>query len=365
MLGFGCRRLPRIDKVPAGIDEPEVAGMLRFAINSGINYLDLPYLYDAGQRENLSRIIRSALQNGYRRKIKIACSLPAALIKSGDDIERFVNEQLGLLGTDELDFFLLGWLDRQNWPALPADDIFRRAEALMSDGRIGALGFSFHDDFQTLRTILESYDSWTLCQFQYSFMDIDHHPGIGGVNYAADKGLAVVVAEPLKGGRLTRELPGTIARMWQNAPGFSPAVWGLRWVWNHAGVSTVVSDMSTLAQVKENIALADSAAADSLSVAEELLVNRVRDVYRASKAIPCTACRGCMPCPLGIDTPRIFELYNDAVIYQDSEIPRSIYRDEGHHAESCTECGLCVKACGFRVPITDWLKKARQLLADN
>lgn len=339
--------------------------MLRFAVDNGVNYLDLPYLYNAVHRENLYRFIGRVLQDGYRRKIRIASGLPAALIESSVDMERHVERQLGLLGTDTLDFFLIQGLDRQKWPALPAADIFRRAESLISDRRIGRLGFSFHDDFQTLRTIIEAYDSWTLCRFQYSFMDVDHHPGVGGLKYAAGKGLAVVVSEPLKGGRLTRGLPGPVANLWAGAPANTPAGWGLRWVWNHPEVSTVVSDMSGLAQVRENIALVDSAAADSLSVAEELLVNRVRDAYRNLKAIPCTACRGCMPCPLGIDAPRIFEIYNDVVMFGDKEIPRSIYRDEGHHPEICTECGLCVKACGFQVPITDWLKKAHQLLADN
>ncbi len=339
--------------------------MLRLAIDCGVNYLDIPYLYDATRRENLDRFIGRALQNGYRQKIKIAASLPAARIKSGDDLERRVEEQLNLLGIGSLDFFLLGGLNRLNWPVLPAEDVLRRAEALQKDGRIGYLGFSFHDDFQTLRTILDASDNWTLCQFQYSFMDVDHHPGVGGLKYAAAQGLAVLAAGPLRGGRLTSNIPEPVTRLWAGAPRYSPAGWGLRWVWNHPEVATVVSDMSTLEQVKENIALADDATADSLSVAEELLINRVRDTYRSSRQLSCTACRGCMPCPLDIDVPRIFELYNDAVMYGETEIPRSIYRDEGHRAEICTECGLCVNACGFKFPITDWLKKARQLLTED
>jgi predicted aldo/keto reductase-like oxidoreductase len=339
--------------------------LLRFAIDHGVNYLSLPYLYDAEQRQNLSRVIGNALRDGYRQKIKIASTLPAARIKSGRDLEHYIHEQLGWLGTDRLDFFLLGGLNRLNWPELPIEEVLRRAEAQQKDGRIGSLGFSFHDDFQTLRTIVEAYDKWTLCQFQYSFMDVDHHPGIGGLKYAADKGLAVAVTEPLKGGRLTAKLPGPVDRLWAGATKYSPAGWGLRWAWNHPEVATAVCDMSTLQQVKENIDLADSAAADSFSVADELLINRVRDAYRSSRPLACTACRGCMPCPLGIDAPRIFELYNDAIMYGETEIPRSIYRDEGHCAEICNECGLCVKACGFQFPITEWLKKARQLLAGD
>jgi predicted aldo/keto reductase-like oxidoreductase len=363
VLGFGAGRLPRTDKKHTGRNEDEAAGILRFAIDRGVNYLDLPYLYDTGQRQNLNRTIGGALRDGYRQKIKIASSLPAARIKSGQDLEHYINELLGQLALDRLDFFLLGGLNRLNWPELPVEEVLRRAEALQRDGRIDHLGFSFHDDFQTLRTIIEAYDKWSLCQFQYSFMDVDHHPGVGGLKYAYDKGLAVVAGEPLKGGRLTSNLPEPIARLWAGAPEYSPAGWGLRWVWNHPEVATAVCDMSTLEQVKENLALADTASANIFTVAEELLINRVRDNYRSSRLLACTACRGCMPCPLGIDAPRIFELYNDAVMYGDVEIPRAIYRHEGHCTEICNECGLCARACGFQFPIPEWLKKAHQLLA--
>lgn len=359
-------RLPRLDGDRNRIDEVEATRMLRYAIDHNVNYLDLGYLYNAGQREQVTRLIGRALQDGYREKIKIAASLPAFLINSADDFERYLEEYLGWLQTDKLDFFLPAGLNRETWPALPKQEVFRHAEAAIAGGRIGRLGFSFHDDFQTLRNVLEDYDNWSLVQFQYSFMDVDHHPGTGGLKLAADKGLAVVITEPLKGGRLTEKLPEPVAAIWADAPPeYSSAEWGLRWVWNHPEVATVVSDMSTLAQVKENIALAQNAKADSLTVAEELLINRVRDAYREMRPIPCTACRGCMPCPRGIDVPRIFELYNDAAMYDDRVTARSLYRDEGHRIDACNACGACVKACGRKIPILDWLEKARAILAED
>jgi predicted aldo/keto reductase-like oxidoreductase len=354
--------LPSTDNDPANINKIEATEMLRYAIDRGVNYLDLGYLYDTRQREQLTRFIGKALKDGDREKTKIAASLPVVMIKSAQDVERYLNTQLRLLQIDRLDFLLLAGLDRQTWPRLPTQEVLNRAEVAIADGRLGYLGFAFHDDFQTLRTIVEAYDNWTLGQFQFSFMDVDHHPGTAGLKFTTDKGLAVVVSESLKGGRLTKNLPEPVAEIWRNAkPKRSPAEWGLRWVWNHPEIATVVSDMSSIKQVKENIALAESAAAESLTVPEELIVNRVRDVYFSFKPIPCTACRGCMPCPLGIDVPRIFELYNDAMMYKDKEIPRSLYRDEGHCIQDCNECGSCVKACGQRIPITDWLKKAGQL----
>ncbi|OGO06418.1 MAG: hypothetical protein A2Y92_02640 [Chloroflexi bacterium RBG_13_57_8] len=363
VLGFGLACLPRLNDRPGDTDEAAAMDMLRFAIDRGVNYLDLPYLYDQARREKLERFIGQALPKSGRKKIKITASLPADLIKSGRDLERRVNELLQRLDINHLDFFLLGGLNRLNWPGLPVSETLSKAESLVARGLIGGVGFSFHDDFQTLKTIIEAYDSWTLSQFQYSFMDIDHHPGAGGLRYAAAKGLAVVAAEPLKGGRLASRLPGPVARLWSTAPRYSPTGWGLRWVWNHKEVATAVSDMSDMAQLEENILLAEGASADSLSVPEELLINKVRDAYRGSRPLGCTACRGCMPCPLGIDAPQIFELYNDSVMYGDAGIPRSIYREEGHRAESCDGCGHCVRACGFQFPITEWLRKARQTLA--
>jgi len=340
--------------------------MLRYAIDHGVNFLDLGYFYDKRQRERLTRLIGRALQDGYREKIKVAASLPSVLINSAPDFERYLNEQLRLLPIEKLDFFLLAGLNRETWEKLPSRDVLRGAEIAMADGRLGKLGFCFHDDFQTLRVILDAYDNWTLCQFQYSYMDGDHHPGIGGLKYAADKGLAVVITEPLKGGRLTRELPKSVAKIWAGAsPKRSPAEWGMRRVWNQPEVTTVVSDMSTMEEVIENIALADKVIADSFTVPEELFINQVRDAYRKLRPISCTGCRGCMPCPQNIDVPRIFELYNDAIMYSDIEISRSVYRDEGHGIDSCNECGICEKACGRKIIITDWLRTAHELLAGD
>jgi predicted aldo/keto reductase-like oxidoreductase len=358
--------LLQIDGDHARINEGEATKILRFAIESGVNYLDLGYIYDTGQREYLTRFIGRTLEDGYREKIRVGVSLPATMIKSGQDFERYLEVQLKLLHIDRLDFFLLAGLDRQTWPNLPTQDVLKRVEASMADGRLSHLGFAFHDDFLTLRTIVDAYDNWTFCQFQYSFMDVDHHPGIGGLKFASDKGLGVVITEPLKGGRLTGRMPGPVEGIWADtSPKRPPAEWSLRWVWNHPEVATVVSDMSNMGQLVQNIALADNAAADSLTVPEELLINKVRDAYLNLRPIPCTACRGCMPCPQNIDAPRIFELYNDAIMYSNYEIPRSIYRDEGHRIQDCNECGSCVKACGRRIPIIDWLGRARRLFDEN
>ena len=359
-------RLPLIDGDPANIDEARSVKMLRYAIDSGVNYLDLGYPYDLMQHEAKTRLISRALHDGYRQKLKIAAGLPAILIGSAADFERYLDRQLDWLQVDSIDFYLLAGLDRQTLPRLQGLDVLRSAEKALADGRIGGLGFAFHDYFQTLREVVDVYDNWTLCQFQYSYMDVDHHPGVGGIKFATDKGLAVVVSEPLKGGRLTKEPPEPVAAIWAEASQKRTlADWGLRWVWNHPEVSTVVCDMTTIEHVMENTTLVDSVEPNSLTVYEQLLINQVRDAYRGLKPVPCTACRGCMPCPEGIDVPRIFELYNDAKMYSDIEIARSLYRIEQHDIDRCNECGLCENACGRNIPIIKWLKEARQLLCET
>lgn len=354
VLGLGTARLPLEGAVSTEI--------IRHAIDRGVNYLDVPYVSDAEKRQALGRLIGSTLADGYRQRVKVALALPVSVIGSPDDFNRYLDEQLESLGTDNVDFGIIGWLDRQNWPGLKEAGVLSWLDSSVQDGKIKHVGFAFHDDYQTLRDILNAHDNWALCQVKYSFMDVDHHPGVGGIRLAAENGLAIVVSEPLKSGRFTRNIPPGVSAVWAEAsPPRSPTEWALPWVWHHPEITVAVSNMSTLEQLKENIALADVAAANSLSVLEQVLVNKVRDAYQAMKPFACTACRGCMPCPRDIDVPRIFELYNDAVMYDDVEIFRTVYREEGHDIDRCNECGLCEDACGRNIAITEWLKKAGQL----
>jgi predicted aldo/keto reductase-like oxidoreductase len=354
-LGFGLEQLTENDD--------EAVKMVRYAIDNGVNFIDV------GSPLILKRNLQSlhqALDDGYRQKVKIAATIPSASINAALDFERELENLLKWLNTDSVDFLILGGLNRFSWPRLEELNITRRLEAAISDKRIHHIGFFFHDQYQFLRDIIAAYDNWTFCEFQYSLMDIDHHPGVSGLTYAADKGLAVVVSKPLLGGRLTKEIPESVAKLWSAAePKRSPAEWGLRWVWNHPEITTVVCDMSSPKQVKENITLADKADAGSFTVPEELVISRVRDAYRELKPLPCTACRGCMPCPQGIDAPRIFEIYNDAVMYTDAATAREIYRLEHHDIDSCNECGTCAGKCALGYPIPEWLKKAHELLASE
>ncbi len=357
-LSLGTAALPRLK-------EEAAEKVIRTAIDSGVNLIDAGWPFAGEYNEAFAAAFRQALQEGYRDKVKIMASIPAARINAPGAFKKALESLLKWLGSDSIDLLLLGGLNRFSWPRLQSLNVLKDAENALKEQQAGHLGFFFHDQYQFLRDIVRAYDNWTFCQFHYSFMDIDHHPGYGGLKYAADNGLAVIAAKPLLGGRLVKHIPEAAAKVWEGAqPKRTPAEWALRWAWNHPEISTVVCDMESVAQVKENAALADAALPDGLSVAEELVIGKARDAYLSLKPIPCTACRGCMPsgglCPNGIDVPRVFEIYNDAVMYNDAATGRAIYRLENHGAEACNECGACV--CGKNIPIPEWLKKARELL---
>ncbi len=311
-------------------------------------------------------MLSRALEGGLRQKVRIAATIPSYAVDGPQSFHRWLDADLKALDASALDVCLIGRLTRENWPALKDHGVLEAAETALADGRIGCFGFSFHDHFHILKGILDGWDKWSVCQIQYSYLDTTHDPGTSGLKLAAERGLAVVVVEPLKSGRLTRGLPPAVTDLWSRfGKGRTPVDWALGFVWNHPEVSTVVCDMSTMEQVVEDMALADIAAPDSLTVQDELFLNRVRDAYRTLRPINCPSCRACMPCPLGIDVPRIFEIYNDAFVYSDVEIARALYRDERHGLGACKKCRLCEKKCARTLPLLQWIEKALPLLGGD
>ncbi len=367
-LGFGVMRLPLIDENPANIDEPEATRMIRFAIDNGINYLDTGYTYHEEQAEpTLGRI----LKDGYREKVKLATKLPSWLIESPEDFDRYLNEQLERLQTSKIDFYLLHGLNKKDWTKLRDMEVLHWAESAIADGRISYLGFSFHDKFEVFKEIVDAYDNWTFCQIQYNYIDVDYQAGKRGLEYAADKGLAVIIMEPLLGGRLSKEPPEKVAQLWASASQKrTPTEWALQWAWNHPEVSVVLSGMSTMEQVVEDITFADRSSPDSLTKDELTIIEKVKEAYNELRPIPCTGCGYCMPCSYSVEIPRIFELYNDAIIYDDLRAPRFHYCNsdglkEEQRADQCTECGECMEACPQNIPIPQWLQKVHSLLGTD
>jgi len=366
VLGFGAMRLPLTDMNYANVDEPESIRMIRYAIDHGVNYVDTAYIYHEGRSE---RTVGRALQGGYRERVKVATKLPSWFIDSVTACDRYLNEQLELLQTDKIDFYLLHGLNKLFWPKLRDLDVLRWAEGAMADGRIGCLGFSFHDDFETFKEIVDAYDNWTFCQIQYNYMDVDYQAGTRGLQYAANKGLAVVVMEPLRGGRLSKEPPERIAKLWASAPRKrAPVEWALQWVWNNPEVSVVLSGMSTMEQVVENVAIADRSGQDAITADELALVDQVRDAYRELSPVSCTGCGYCMPCSSGVEIPRILEIYNDAIMYEDPVTARLLYGHpmllrEEQRADKCIECEECMESCPQQIPIPECLQKSHEYLS--
>ena len=364
VLGFGVMRLPLADKETEKVDEPESVRMMRYAIDHGVNYIDTAYPYHEGQSEG---IVGKALKDGYRERVKVATKLPVWLVEDAQAFDRYLNEQLERLQMDKIDFYFLHGLNSQRWPKVRDMGVIRWAEGAMADGRFDHLSFSFHDNFETFKQIVDDYDNWTSAQVQYNYMDVDYQAGRRGVEYAASKGLTVVVMEPIRGGQLAKPR-GPVAGVWEGAAQKrSPAAWALLWVWNQPEVSVVLSGMSTMEQVIENVALADSARPGILSPEELAVVDRAREAYKGLAPIPCTNCKYCMPCSSGVDISGIFEIYNDTIIYEDPEEARWLYSQlkEEQRADQCTKCAECTDACPQGIDIPEWLEKVHAFLAQE
>jgi predicted aldo/keto reductase-like oxidoreductase len=366
-LGFGSARFPSLENDPRNIDKPATIGMLHYAIDHGVNYLDTAYPYHGGNSE---RVIGKALQGGYRDKVWVATKLPCWLVETPEDFDRFLNEQLERLQTDHIDVYLLHRLNtlEQSWPKMRDLGVFEWAEGAIADGRIGCLGFSFHDAYDVFQEIVDAYDRWAMCQIQYNYMDIEKQAGRRGLQCAASKGLAVVIMEPLLGGKLA-DPPQPVQALWEGAvQKRTPVDWALQWLWNQPEVSVVLSGMSTLEQVEQNIASASLSGVDTLTAEELALVEQVRARYQEYRVIPCTWCRYCMPCPNGVDIPWNFQYYNRGVMYDDAEFVRMVYNyvwPEGSRASACIQCRECEKKCSQRIPISEWMPQVHAVLGEG
>jgi len=360
-LGFGAMRLPTIDGDLGKIDEPEATRMIRFAIDHGVNYVDTAYPY---HQEASEPFLGRALQDGYREQVRLATKMPCWRIEGAEDFDRYLDEQLERLQTDHIDFYLLHGLNGESWPKVRDLGVLRWAEKAIGDGRTHHLGFSFHDRREVFEEIVDASDLWLFCQIQYNLMDIEYQAGSRGLEYAANRGLALVVMEPLRGGQLTKNVPPDVQKIWDSAPRKrTPADWALQWVWNHPEVSVVLSGMSTMEQVEQNIASANESGPATLTGEELGLIGCVRDRYQALSRIPCTDCRYCLPCPSGVNIPHVFEIYNDAMIYGDEQQAQMSYSwlDKEERANVCVECGECLEKCPQQIDIPDWLAKAHGL----
>ncbi|SDN08175.1 hypothetical protein SAMN04488502_11197 [Dendrosporobacter quercicolus] len=370
VLGFGCMRLPIIGDDPSQIDEEKAISMIRYAIDNGVNYVDTAYPYHGtgmGNGGASEPFVAKALQDGYRKRVKLATKLPSWLIKTRDDMDMYLNKQLERLETDTIDFYLVHTLSSHTWPLLTKAGISDFLDQAIKDGRIKHAGFSFHDRIGLFKEIVDYYD-WSFCQIQYNYLDEEYQAGKEGLLYAADKGLGVAIMEPLRGGKLAANLPPEAVRLFGKA-GISrtQAEWALRWVWNHPEVSVVLSGMSTMEQVIENINIAGQAKAHSLTAQELGIIDQVKKIYKEKTKVSCTSCAYCMPCPKGVDIPGCFSVYNDYSMFGETEglqRYKFLYNfrlGADALASKCVECGKCESHCPQTIAIRQELKKLREV----
>jgi len=344
-LGFGCMRLPVIDNDSSKIDEAEAIRMIRHAIDNGVNYIDTAWPY---HNETSEGLVGKALADGYRDRVYLATKSPVYYVKEYEDFNKYLNLQLEKLQTDHIDFYLLHALTGKRWQECVEHGVFEFIKQAKDDGRVKYIGFSFHDQLDAFKEIVDAYD-WDFCQIQLNYMNEEYQAGLEGLHYAADKGLPVVIMEPLLGGRLAKSGSGLIQEIWDSAPTKrSPVEWALRWLWNKPEVTVILSGMSAMEHVQDNIRIAQDALPNSLTEEELAVVERAKKFYLDRTKVDCTGCDYCVDCPGKVRISSIFELYNDAYMYDEHDAARRWYKritEREADYSRCIDCGQCEDVC--------------------
>ena len=351
-LGFGCMRLPTVEGTDK-IDEQEAIRIIRLGIDNGVNYLDTAFFYHNGESENL---VGKAVKDGYREKAYIATKLPLGEVKCEEDVERIFNEQLRKLDVDYVDFYLLHAVNNDSWEnKVLKFDVLPKIEKLIAEGKIKHFGFSFHDDLEVFKKIIDAYDGFEFCQIQFNYIDTDYQAGVEGLEYAASKGLGVIVMEPLLGGKLATPHEIVAEKLDVSK---TPVEWALDFVWNRPEVAMLLSGMGSEKMVTENIGYADKAQAGMLSADELEILRKAKSAFDELTAVNCTGCEYCMPCPYGVEIPKVFAAYNN-ITTGGRRVVKEIMPDIEYVAERCQKCGACVKACPQHIDIPEKLHKIK------
>lgn len=344
-LGMGCMRLPEKD---GAVDVPRAVALIRRAVDGGVNYLDTAYTYHNQQSE---RVVGEALRDGYRERVLLATKLPVWKVEKPEDMEAVFAEQLSKLGVEYVDVYLLHALDRKRFEKMRALGAFAFLRRLRQQGRARMVGFSFHDEADVFREILAAFD-WDVCQVQMNLLDERRQATMDGVRLAAQRGMGVIVMEPLRGGALTKTAPAEVDALYEAcAPGRSRADWAFRYLLDRPEITTILSGMSTPEQVDENLRIFDAAGPGCLTAAERETLARVREAYEKRIPIGCTGCGYCQPCPQGVKIPEIFQAYDRAAMFDDRAAFRAFYAKE--ERPGCVGCLACESACPqhFAMPI--------------
>ena len=351
-LGFGCMRLPMVENTDK-IDEQEAVRIIRDGIDNGINYLDTAFFYHNGESENL---VGKALKDGYREKAYVATKLPLGEVKCEDDVEKIFNTQLEKLDVDYVDFYLLHAVDMEKWKTILELGILDYCDNLKKEGKIRYFGFSFHDEYEAFEEII-SYRKWDFVQLQLNYIDIREQAGLRGVELCNKLGVPIIVMEPVTGGTLAK-LPDEVeAKFKAKDADATTASWAMRWCGTLEGVKVILSGMSTMDQVEDNLKTFGDF--KPLDEEEKVLVKDVADTLNSRMRNGCTDCRYCMPCPAGVNIPANFDRWNKYAVYGNAEDAKNRWanlKDE-EKAKNCIECGVCETKCPQKISIREDLAK--------
>ncbi len=355
LLGFGCMRFT--SDAEGKIDRPKTYALIDRAYKAGVNYFDTAYVYLGGESE---KILGEALAKYPRDSYYVATKLPCWDLKSPEDAERLFNEQLERLGMDYVDFYLLHAMNRGIFDRVAGLGVIELCEKWQAEGKIRHLGFSFHDNYEAFEHIL-SYRKWDFCQIQYNYMDEHDQATTKGVELCRKLNVPLIVMEPVKGGTLARLPDDAMAPLRALRPDASAASWALRWVGSHEGVCVILSGMNEKEQLEDNLATFDNfepldkAELDAVSETKRIILSRVRN--------GCTGCRYCMPCPGGVDIPRVFSIWNHYARYENVHTAHDYRRMKPEtKPDVCLECGTCETKCPQGISIINDLKRAKEEL---
>ena len=361
VLGFGCMRFPR--KL-GQIDMAETEREILTAVDGGVNYFDTAYIYP-GSEAALGQILE---KNGLRDKVNIATKLPHYLIRSRESMDKLFAEELKRLRTDHVDYYLMHMLtDPETWERLKVLGIEDWIREKKASGQIRQIGFSYHGNSQVFCRLLDAYD-WDFCQIQYNYLDEHSQAGRRGLHYAASKGIPVIIMEPLRGGKLVKNLPDAAKKLFASyEPRRTPAQWAFRWLWDQEEVTVVLSGMNSDAMVRDNLATASDTHPGELTEKDQAMLKQVVAAINAKMQVGCTGCAYCMPCPKGVDIPGTFAAWNRR--YSEGKFWGLVeyfmctsLRKNGCAASNCVGCGKCEKHCPQQIPIRQKLQEARKEL---
>ena len=364
VLGFGCLRFPQRN---GKIDMEATRRQIRMAVEEGVNYFDTAYVY-SGSEAALGEILEA---ERLRDRVKIATKLPHYLIKSCAALEMMFREELKRLRTDRVEYYLMHMLcDLDTWDRLKKLGMEEWIAEKKASGQIGQIGFSYHGSTEMFCKLVDAYD-WDFCQIQYNYLDEHTQAGRRGLHHAAAKGLPVIIMEPLRGGRLVNQLPGEARRVFEESgKGWTPAQWGLRWLWDQKEVTVVLSGMNSEEMVIENIRTASETRVGDFGEEEQAVIARAVSAIHASVKVGCTGCGYCQPCPKNVDIPGAFAAYNR--YYTESPagakkdyIKCTLYRKNPTAAGNCIGCGKCERHCPQGIEIRKELENVKRDLEDG